>query len=98
VTFFPLEAACRRKYVTIVGNVPPPSRFSEWPLFKAYNENYETGERTWYVWDGQNSRRVGKLAPEYYDLPMEECINLTCLEERIVSGWRPRDEVRERDK
>jgi hypothetical protein len=98
VTFFPLGAACRRRYVTIVGTVPPPARFDTWPLFKNYNENFQTGERTWYVWDGHKSRRVDKLTHEYYDLPMEEIINLTCLENRIVRGWSPRDEVRERDK
>jgi len=92
--FFPLAAACSQGFVRVVGNHPVPVRLRKWPLFKAYNENVETGNRTWWIWDGTKSTKIGKLPSEYYDLPMEETVDLKVLRDRILAGWAPRDEVR----
>jgi len=91
--FFPLGAACHQGHTTIVANEPIPLWARDWPLFKAYNENFNTGERTWWLWDGNESKEIGDLPKRYYDLPLEEVIDLKVLEDRIASGWTPRDEA-----
>jgi hypothetical protein len=97
VTFVPITH-CMKEF-RIVENGPVPDHLNnKWPLFKAYNENYETKNRIWWLWDGKKEWRVGKLSPEHIDLPMRELIDLQVLEDRIVSGWRPRNEVRPQDR
>ena len=98
IAFFPLGAALRGNHGSIVGNKEIPIAFNQWPLFKGYNENIETGDRTWWLWDGRKSWCIGKLNADQYDLPMHETINLTCLHNRILRGWAARDEVRPEDK
>lgn len=91
--FLPLGAACHRGYVTIVANELIPESAREWPTFKSYNEGIQTGKKTWYLWDGRSRWRSGDLPEEYYDAPMKEVITLKVLEDRIATGWMPRDEV-----
>ena len=55
--FFPLGAAVRQKLVQIIDNYSIPDRCRGLPLFKAYNEDYHTGIRTWWLWDGKRSKR-----------------------------------------
>ena len=50
-------------------------------------------EADWWLWDGKEERRIGKLPEKYHDLSLRESWNDTLLIERIVSGWRPADEV-----
>jgi hypothetical protein len=94
-TFFPAGPAVSRGYLSIVGNEPIPEHARDWPLFKAYNANFYTGERVWYLCDVKSgtSRKVGALNEKYYDCPMREVIDLKILEDRILNGWTPRDEV-----
>lgn len=94
VTFFPLGTCGARGWVTRVGNEPIPVRFDQWPLFKLFNQNVETGERDWWLSDMKKSWRVGTLSPEHYDPPLKEIPNLKMLEDCIVSGWHPSHEVR----
>ena len=91
--FVPIGVACQRGFVTIVGHEAIPPHARDWPLFKACNENVETGKKTWFLWDGRRSRLVGNLPKELYDCSMKEVTNLTALEDRIATGWMPRDEV-----
>jgi hypothetical protein len=91
--FFPLGAACNRGYVKIVANERVPRYCRQWPILKAYNENIATGEKTWFLWDGNTSWRVGELPTQFYDASMKEVITLKALEDRIATGWMPRDEV-----
>ena len=91
--FFPLGVACHRGYTTIIGNAPIPKRLETWPTLRACNENFETGEKTWYLWDGKKSRCIGSLRPEHHDLSLKETWNLTELERRLAKGWMPRDEI-----
>jgi hypothetical protein len=79
--------------VQIVANEEIPERCRKLPLFKACNTNFETGVKTWFLWDGERYVKVGRLAPVHYDLPMTTLMPLNRLVDRIKSGWRPRDEV-----
>ena len=94
MSFIPLGAACAQdEHVRIVATAPIPERFQQWPKFKAFNENLDTGKRTWFIWDGMRYTKIGDLPAEAADWSFPETINLTALEERLLSGWHPRDEV-----
>ena len=91
--FFPAGAAVSRGWVTIVSQEEIPVGSRKLPLFKACNQNFHTGKKTWYLCDGKRERRVGVLLKEHYDLPLQEIISFDLLVERIETGWSPRDEV-----
>jgi hypothetical protein len=91
--FIPIGVAAQRGYVRIVGHEAIPAHARDWPLFKAYNENIETGKKTWFLWDGKKSRLVGDLPKDFCDCSMKEVASLKALEDRIATGWMPRDEV-----
>jgi hypothetical protein len=92
VAYFPAQAAVRLGIVAIVAHEEIPGRFHSLPLFRACNQNFKTGEKTWYLCDGKPTK-LGKLPQKYYDLPIEEIVSFDVLVERIGSGWSPRDEV-----
>jgi hypothetical protein len=86
-TFFPLGAACHRKYVRIVGNVPIPAEFVPFPTFRTGVRGPDGRVATWWVWDGLNETRMGALTPEIAAMPSRGIINDTLLFQRIESGW-----------
>jgi len=91
--FFPAGAAVSRGMVEIVSHERIPEHNKDFPLFKACNQEFKTGKKTWWLWDGKESRRVGSLSPEHFDLPLKQIISFDVLVERIEKGWSPRDEV-----
>jgi hypothetical protein len=92
-TFFMAAPAVNAGKVEIVVNEDISERYRQLPLFKACNVNYETGVKTWFLWDGKKYTKIGRLAPEHCDLPMLELLPTNVLIDYIKSGWRPRDEV-----
>lgn len=93
VAFFPAGVAVKSDYIQIVANEEIPALCRELPLFKCYNQNLETGRRTWWLWDGRKESFVGRLSREQIDLPLCELISMDTLIERIKTGWAPRDEA-----
>ncbi len=91
--FFPLGAAVARAIVKIVAHAEVPEQCRPFPLFRSGTRNTETGEETWWLWDGEREWRVGRLDPEQRKLPSRSIWNDTLLVERIVAGWSPEDEV-----
>lgn len=91
--FFPAGAALKRGMIKIVSHEEIPKGSEKLPLFKACNQNFQTGKKTWFLWDGKIDRQVGNLAPEHVDLPLKEIVGFDVLVERIENGWSPRDEV-----
>ena len=91
--FFPVGAAVNRGMVRLVVNEEIPEAFSKFPVFKACNTNFETGKKTWWLWDGEKSWRVGELSPEHYDYPIQQIVSFGALVDLIDRGWLPRDEV-----
>jgi hypothetical protein len=87
ITFFPLGAACHRRYVRIVGSVPIPDEFVSFPTFRAGVPSPDGQIDTWWTWDGVNETYVGALTPEIAAMPSRGIINDTLLFERIESGW-----------
>lgn len=93
--FCPVGIAVSQKMVRIVGNAPVPTRCRKLPHFKSCNKNYETGKKTWFIWDGKATRsvKVDKLSAAEKKYPMKEIVNIPLLVERIEEGWLPEHEV-----
>jgi hypothetical protein len=87
-TFFPLGAAVNRKIVSIAGNFPVRDEFKSFPTFRAGVANQSGVVEVWWLWDGENEERIGRLSPEQMEYPIRGVINDTLLIERIWLGWQ----------
>ena len=91
-TFYPVGSAVHQGLVTIVAHEEIPERCRPFPVFKAYNENYDTGKRTWFLWDGKTFQRIERLSREQRRYPLQQIISHPILVERIEDGWTSADE------
>jgi hypothetical protein len=95
--FFPLGAACNRGIVMIVAHEEIPEGSRGLPLLRLSSRYRDKSgrmiEADWWLWDGKEERRIGKLPKKYRDLSLLQVWNDTLLIERVGSGWRPSDEV-----
>ena len=91
VSFFPLQAALRKKIFGVVENHPVPEDAEDFPLFRATGWRDKSGKvLDWWLWNGKRSWQIeGQLTPEQKKLPIQEVINDTLLIERIEQGWTP---------
>jgi len=87
-SFFPLGAAVNRGIVSIIGNLPIKNEFKDFPIFRAGVANASGAVEVWWLWDGENEERIGKLTPKQMEYPIRGVINDTLLIERICTGWR----------
>jgi len=87
-TFFPLGAAVNREVVRIAGNIPIKDELKTFPVFRAGVPNLSGIVETWWLWDGENETRIGKLSSKQMKYPIRGVINDTLLIERICSGWQ----------
>jgi hypothetical protein len=96
ITFYPLQAAVNRNFVTVVGNVPIPDHLRAFPLFRAAGAIDPTTHRVinWWLWDGKKEWRIGALTSPQRKLPIRATWNHTCLVDRIAEGWRPETDRR----
>lgn len=91
-TFFPVDAAVKRKLVARVGSLPLPDWAQSFPLLRQRGDIRPDGSvRDWWLWDGNRKWRVGELSGDQRTLSIAEVINDTLLVERLERGWRPRD-------
>jgi hypothetical protein len=88
MTFFPLGAACSRRIVHIVGNVPVPERAQIFPTFRTGIPNKEGKVESWWLWDGEKGWKIGALKPGMERFPLRGIWNDTLLVQRIEEGWR----------
>ena len=92
--FYPLGAAVSQGLAKIVGHEEVPERYRAFPIFKSGTPEKNTRKVvTWWLWDGEKEWCVGTLKPEQYDLPLAEIVGHPILLSRIMSGWKPSDEV-----
>ena len=87
--FFPLGAAVHRGIFTIAGHVPLSEKAKVLPHFREGNPDREGKVKLWSIWDGEQSRRVGRLTEEVRKLSPINVCNDTFLIESILSGWTP---------
>jgi hypothetical protein len=91
MTFFPLGAACNRRLVSIVANESVPDHAVAFPTFRSGVRRPDGTVKIWWLWDGTNAKRVGKLTQAMRSLPIRAIWNDILLTERIVSGWGSED-------
>jgi hypothetical protein len=77
-----------REIVRIAGNLPVKDEFKSFPIFRAGVANQSGVVQVWWLWDGENEERIGKLSPKQMEYPIRGVINDTLLIERICSGWQ----------
>ncbi|WDZ80498.1 hypothetical protein PWG15_22200 (plasmid) [Ensifer adhaerens] len=88
--FFPLGAAVRQRRVAIAEDQPVAEALRQFPLFRAGATDPATGKiGIWWLWDGENETRVGRLTPEQRKLDIRGVWNDTLLAIRIEQQWRP---------
>ena len=87
-TFFPLGAAVSREIVSIVGNIPIKDEFKAFPIFRTGVAGQSGVVEDWWLWDGENEERIGKLSAKQMEYPIRGVINDTLLIERICTGWQ----------
>jgi hypothetical protein len=88
VTFYPLGAACARRLVTIIANLPIPASSEEFPIFRTGMVGVDGSVKTWLLWDGVNSTKVGPIRPDMLHLPRRGIVNHALLVDRIAMGWQ----------
>lgn len=93
VTFFPLKAAIDQGIFEVVAHEKIPEASQKLPMFRARGHVDREGfVHNWWLLDGENRVRVGKLSPEQRKLPIKELWNDTLLVERIEEEWSPEKE------
>jgi hypothetical protein len=90
-TFFALGAACNRGIVRVVANEPISTSLIEFPTFRMSVKGRDGEWGPWWLWDGVEEWKIGKLNAGMVALPIRGIINDTLLVERIISGWRHED-------
>src|SRR5256885_4508062 len=64
-TFFPVAATVNQEVVSLVGNLPVPPQFADFPLMRESGlEPPGGGKVDWWLWDGKEKWRIGSLTPE----------------------------------
>ena len=91
VLFSFLQSAINQGLFEVVGNCPVPEHASRFPVFRSGLADPETGiVKDWWLWDGENSWRVGALSVEQRKLSEERGIwTNALLIERLEAGWSP---------
>lgn len=91
VTFVPLREAINAGLFELVGRAEVPKAAREFPLFRAAGARLpgQSEPRTWWLWDGQKERNVGKLSPEQMKLPIRSTLMPPVLIARVEAQWRP---------
>jgi hypothetical protein len=93
VAFFPVGAALSQGLVSFVGTYGVPSHAQTMPLMRARGAPTRDGGWDWWLTDGEKEWRVGQLLPKQKELSISEIWMHGLLVERILSDWKPSDDV-----
>lgn len=85
--FFPLGAALSRGIVKVVGNVAVPKSLTVFQTFRTGMVGPDGSVKTWWLWDGKSSLKVGSLTEAQSKLPRRGIWNDTLVIARIEQGW-----------
>ena len=89
-TFTSIRLGLRYNQAEIVGNVAIPEWAKARPRFKAGSFPMPDGScDPWWILNehGLNSTCVGKLTPEFQNLPLEQLDQISCVDKKKVLGW-----------
>ena len=93
-TFFPVAAAVNQEVVSLVGNLPVPPQFADFPLMRESGlEPPGGGKVDWSLWDGKEKWRIGSLTPEQRMLSIVEVVNGPVLIRWIDTDWHPETDI-----
>ena len=93
-TFFPVAAAVNQEVVSLVGNLPVPPQFADFPLMRESGlEPPGGGKVDWWLWDGKEKWRIGSLTPEQRKLSIVEVVNGPVLIRWIDTDWHPETDI-----
>jgi hypothetical protein len=85
--FCALSAAVRNGICEIVGNVPVPEKYREFPVFRTTDDPARIAGN-WAFWDGKKEWFVGKeITPEQRRMPFRSICDGVLFRERIEQGW-----------
>jgi hypothetical protein len=90
--FVGLRVSVRSGRWTCIGNLPVKD-FS-FPLFRDTGATKPGVYDSWWLWDGQNERFIGKLPKDLFNLERRTVWGDELLEERIATGRDPFEGVR----
>ena len=94
-TFTSIRLGLRYNQAEIVGNVAIPEWAKARPRFKAGSFPMPDGScDPWWILNehGLNSTCVGKLTPEFQNLPLEQLDPISCVAKKKVLGWTNSDD------
>jgi hypothetical protein len=92
--FFPVQAAVKEGIVEIVAQVIVPQHLKPFPVFRTGMVDPQSKKvAAWWLWDGTSEHRIGTLSAEQRKLSIRGVWNDTLLVDRIVSGWRPENDM-----
>ena len=96
ITFFPLRYAQSRRIVEWVASEAVPERYETWPSMRAPGRVDPKTHRieTWWIWDGTQSTHVNELTHAEAQLSWKAIMNDTAIVDKIMSNWRPGDDLR----
>jgi hypothetical protein len=94
-TFFPVAASLKNSVIQKEASGSIPEHAQLMPLFRTGTIDPATKRvENWWLWDGDKSWQIGKLAEEQRRLPIRGNWNDTLLRERIEQGWLPEQDPR----
>lgn len=85
--FFPLGAALSRGIVKVAGNVLVPKSLKVFPTFRTGMVEPDGSVKTWWLWDGTSSLKIGSLTEAQAKLPTRGIWNDTLVVARVEQGW-----------
>ena len=89
--FFPLNATINKNIFSVIGNAEVKDTLKPFPTFRAGVINPAHGKvETWWLWDGESEKRIGRLNKKQRSLPIRGVWNDTLLIERLEQGWTPK--------
>jgi hypothetical protein len=93
-TFLPLQSAVKRGIFEVVKSETIRTELIPFPTFRAGIIDPVTKKvNDWWLWDGKEEWKVGKLSEDQRRLPIRGVWNDTLLIQRIESDWRPETDL-----
>jgi hypothetical protein len=94
LAFYPASAALRKDMVTVTGHMPIPPDLSWKKIRRAGARSFTDGRiLSWIIDDDGNETVVKTLSNADRGLPIAATWSHDLMIMRILSGWRPEDEV-----
>ena len=92
VTFIPASAMVSQGIVERVATVAVPKSAKKFPLFRGVGTPPGFGKQVWWLWDGEQSWKIGNLKSDQVKLPVRGVWTDVTLIQGIEQGYRPEND------